>query len=105
MSSMPARFRHVVMFRWSADATAEAKAALAETLGRLPSEIDAIESYHFGPDAGLGDDNWDFAVVGDFADEAAYVVYRDHERHRAVVTEQIRPIISARASVQYRLDG
>jgi hypothetical protein len=96
--------RHVVMFRWSPDATAEAKAAVAEGLDGLPAAIEVIERYHHGPDAGLAEGNWDHVVVGDFADEAAYAEYRDHPVHRALIAEHIRPILAERAAVQYRIE-
>jgi hypothetical protein len=96
--------RHVVLFRWSTDATAEARAAATDGLDGLPAAIEAIARYHHGPDAGLAEGNWDHVVVGDFADEAAYAEYRDHPVHRALIAEHIRPILAERAAVQYRIE-
>ena len=97
--------RHVVMFRWTADATDEAKAAVARGLDGLPGAIPEIAAYRHGPDAGLADGNWDHVVVGDFADEAAYLEYRDHPVHQALIADHIRPIVAERAAVQYVIDG
>ena len=94
-------FRHVVMFRWTADATDESKARVATELATMPPEIDAISHYTFGPDVGLADGNWDFAVVADFADVAGYIAYRDHGSHQALIAQWIRPIIAERAAVQF----
>jgi hypothetical protein len=52
-------------------------------------------SYAIGDDLGLRDGNWSFAIVADFADEAAYRAYdldEAHNRARAgllPMTEQI----------------
>jgi hypothetical protein len=94
-------FRHVVLFRWTDDATEEQKAAVAERLGTLPGAIPELEAYHFGADAKINAGNYDFAVVADFADRASYLTYRDHPVHRAAVDECIKPIAAARAVAQY----
>jgi hypothetical protein len=94
-------FRHVVVFRWIEDATEEQKRAVEERLAALPGAIPEIEQYHYGADVGITDGNYDFAVVADFTDRAAFVTYRDHPAHRAAVDECIRPIMATRAAVQY----
>jgi len=94
-------FRHVAMFRWTVEASAEAKAAVASGLAQLPELIETVRGYHFGPDAGLGEGNWDFVVVADFDDADGYVVYRDHAAHQAVIAQRIRPLIADRAAVQF----
>lgn len=93
-------FRHVVLFRWNDMADDEGRRALADALAGLPAQIPELLAYRFGPDAGLAEDNWDFSVVADFADQAAYEVYRDHPAHQAVISERIRPLVAARAAVQ-----
>jgi hypothetical protein len=96
-------FRHVVMFRWTAEASAESKAEVASGLAGLPAAIDTIRAYRFGPDAGLAAGNWDFVVVADFTDVDGYLVYRDHEVHQALIAQAILPIVAERAAVQYTL--
>lgn len=93
-------FRHVVMFRWNDAADAAAKQAVADGLAALPGQISELLDYRYGPDAGLAEGNWDFAVVADFADQAGYEVYCDHQAHRAVIAELIRPLVAQRAAVQ-----
>ncbi|MEM8903677.1 MAG: Dabb family protein, partial [Actinomycetota bacterium] len=97
--------RHVVMFRWSGEASDEAKQAVADGLAALPAAIPEIRRYEFGPDAGLREGNWDFVVVGDFDDVAGYQRYAADERHQSVISEHIAPIISERAAVQYEVPG
>lgn len=94
-------FRHVVLFRWTEDATDEQRATLVKRLHELPDRIPEIEAFAIGADAGINPGNYDFAVAVDFADRDGYVVYRDHPAHRAVVEECLRPILADRAAVQY----
>ncbi|HEY7488220.1 MAG TPA: Dabb family protein [Streptosporangiaceae bacterium] len=94
-------FRHVAMFKWTAEATGEQKAAVSERLAGLPAAIPEIKAYHFGADAGLGADNFDFVVVADFEDRETFITYRDHPAHQAAIAEVIAPIRATRAAAQY----
>jgi hypothetical protein len=95
--------RHIVVFRWTADASEEQKQAVADELRKLPSSIPEVQELHVGPDAGIIPGNFDFAVVADFADQHGYLTYREHKAHRAVVEQYIQPIAAERAAVQYEL--
>ncbi len=95
-------FRHCVMFKWADGASEAVKSEIAAGLDRLAT-LDAVTSYHHGPDLGVSDGNWDYAIVGDFADEAAYRVYATEHGHLALINDLIKPNISARAAVQYEL--
>ncbi len=97
-------FRHVVMFRWQTAVTREAIAHLETGLGDLPGAIDTVRAYHFGPDVGLNDANWDFVVVADFDDRDGYLTYRDHDAHQRLITERVAPIVAERAAVQFEAD-
>ena len=94
-------FRHVVLFTWTQDATKEQKDALASGLATMPAAIGTIRAYAFGPDAGLGAANRDFAVVADFDDKAGYLTYRDHPAHRDLVNRLVTPIVAERAGIQF----
>jgi len=93
--------RHVVMFRWTEATTAEDVAAVEAALRLLPAVIPEIRSYTMGSDVGVNPGNFDFAVVADFDDEAGFVAYRDHPRHRAVITERISALLAERSAVQF----
>lgn len=59
-------------------------------------------SYTLGTDAGLRDGNWDFAIVADFADIAAYRGYdedAEHNRWRA----RLAPLTEQVARAQFEL--
>jgi hypothetical protein len=96
-------FRHVVMLRWKAEATPEQHAAVVNGLARLPEQIPEIRGYTVGADAHVNEGNYDLVVVADFDDADAYLVYRDHRDHQAVIREHIAPILAERAAVQHHL--
>ncbi len=90
------------MLKWAETATAEVKTEIGIGLNRL-AEFECVTSYHPGPDLGVSEGNWDYMLVGDFVDEAAYRQYADEEGHLALIADLIRPNITARAAVQYEV--
>lgn len=93
--------RHVSLFTFAPDATAAQREAVTVALVALSEMIPELRSYHFGPDAGINEGNFDYAVVADFDDVDGYIAYRDHPEHRRVLVEVIAPIIAARSAVQF----
>jgi hypothetical protein len=96
-------FRHVVMLRWEARATADQRAAVRDALLALPAQIPEVSRYSVGEDARVNEGNFDLVVVAEFDTVDHYLVYRDHPAHLAVIDELIRPILAARAAVQHEL--
>jgi quinol monooxygenase YgiN len=93
--------RHVVLFTWDDEMTEELERQFAAELTALATRTKGVLSYHAGPDLGLVEGNFDFAVVGDFEDAESYLGYRDHPEHQEIITRISRPHIKTRASVQY----
>jgi hypothetical protein len=93
--------RHMVLFRWISDATPEQKQRVVTELGQLAELLPTLRAYHVGPDLGLVEGNFDFAVAADFDDLDGYLTYRDNPGHRAVIAEFIQPIAAQRVAVQY----
>lgn len=93
--------RHVVLFRWRPSTTSGDIEAIAAGLAGLPPAIPEIATYRFGPDVGINEGTFDFAVVADFASPDDYLVYRDHPVHKAFIAERIAPHAAERAAVQY----
>src|SRR5271166_6146639 len=93
--------RHVVVFRWTPDATQEQKQRVAAELRRLPALLPVLRAYHVGADLGLAEGNFEFAVVADFDDLGGLQTYRDNPEHRAVIAQYIQLITAQRAAVQY----
>lgn len=98
-------FRHVVMFRFTEDATDEQRRALARGLAGMPAATGAIsvDDYKHGPDLGLNPASFDYVVVADFASQDAFLTYRDHPDHQALIRDLVTPVVAERASVQYEV--
>jgi hypothetical protein len=96
-------FRHVVLFRWTPEATAEQRAHLEAGLAELPALIPEIRNYEFGADAHVNEGNFDLAIVADFDDTEKYLVYRDHPAHVALIDDRIKPILAERAAAQHEI--
>ena len=95
-------FHHVLLFRWTSEATQEQIAAARDALAALDGTIPGMRSYRVGEDLGLRPDtSYDFAVVGLYDDESAWRKYVDDPQHRAVGDALVLPILAERASVQF----
>lgn len=94
-------FRHVVLFRWTPESTAEQRDGALAALQQWGRDAAGFGTLTVGPDAGVAEGNFDTAVVVDFPDRAAYVDYAADERHHRMIAEHIRPILHSRAAVQH----
>ena len=95
--------RHVALFRLKTGMPAGTQQALEDGLFLLAQTIQSISAYHYGPDLSLKEGNFDFAVVADFEDETAYRTYADHPAHVEFIKEQVAPVISERAALQFEI--
>jgi hypothetical protein len=93
--------RHTTLFKWTAEASDEQKAAVPAELGAFAPTVPSLRAFVIGADEGLNEGNFDFAVTADFDDEAGYVAYRDSPAHRELSARVIAPIVAQRASVQF----
>jgi hypothetical protein len=95
--------RHVAVFTWDDEMTDEMEQQLATELTALAPKLAGLRSYHCGPDVGLAEGNFDFAVVADFDDVDAYLAYRDNPEHRAIIGRLSGPHAKSRAALQYQI--
>lgn len=95
--------RHVVLFTWTEGMTREKEAQFTAELTALAATLPVVRSYHPGPDAGVIEGNFDYAVVADFDDVDSYIAYRDDPRHQDIIARFSRPNTKTRASVQYEI--
>ncbi|AFM17656.1 Stress responsive A/B Barrel Domain-containing protein [Mycolicibacterium chubuense NBB4] len=58
--------------------------------------------YTVGTDAGLREGNWDFVIVADFADTAAYRGYDDDAEHNRL-RGRLAPMVEQIARAQFEL--
>ena len=91
----------MALFKWSPSVTEAQRQRIHEALCRLPDHIPELRAYRIGPDAGLVEGNWEYAVVADFDDEEGWRTYTDHPEHQRVIADVIKPALAARAAVQY----
>ena len=95
--------RHVVMFSWRDGTGEEDVLSVARELNAMAADIDSLTAFHHGTDIGVNDGNFDYVVTADFDDRDGYVAYRDHPRHREVVSTVLAPLIAARSAVQFEV--
>ena len=95
--------RHVAVFSWDDAMTDALQQQLAAELTELAPRLPGLRAYHAGPDAGLVDGNFDFAVVADFDDADSYFAYRTNPEHQDIISRLSGPHATARASVQYEI--
>ena len=95
--------RNVVLLTLHETATDADRSAIIEALHTLPQRIPEIQQYSAGTDLGLAEGNVDVVAVGDFADQAGYETYRDHDAHHEVIATYIKPVLAARSAIQYEL--
>jgi Stress responsive A/B Barrel Domain len=93
--------RHIVLLAWKQEATAAQKAETAAQIASLPTLVPVIRAFASGADAGIIENNYDFAVTADFDDAAGYLAYREDPRHREIAAKYIAPIRAASAAIQY----
>jgi len=87
-----AHITHVVLFRWRADAPAEAIKAAAEGLAELATLVPNILELEVGYNFSDRSQGYGLALLVRFPNRAALEAYAPHPAHQRVVTELIRPI-------------
>ncbi|MBC9731592.1 Dabb family protein [Nocardioides marmotae] len=92
---------HVIELRFNDDTTDAQVEEMAAGLRGLREQIDTIRSMRMGRDLGLRADNFDFASLLEFDDQAGYLAFRDHPAHQQWVHDHVRPIIAERAGVLF----
>jgi hypothetical protein len=95
--------RHVVCFRWADGTTDEEVARVCEMHAALPGAVPELRRYDFGPDAGLAEGNFHFAIVADFDDQDGWLAYQRHPDHQAVVV-LLQSVAPDRVRVQFDVD-
>jgi len=94
-------FRHVALFRFTAESTDAQRRAVIDALHALPSTITELRAYDVSFDAGLVEGNWHASVVADFDDEEGWRTYTADGEHQRILAELIRPILAERAATQH----
>jgi hypothetical protein len=95
--------RHVTLFRWNESATPEIEQQLIAELAELRPRLAGNRALLAGPDVGIIEGNYDFAVVADFDDADSYLGYRNHPEHQDIIRRLSAPITSERHTVQFEI--
>jgi hypothetical protein len=95
--------RHVVLFQFTDDTTVEQIDDYERSLVDYVATLDRVESYRIGRDARLNPGTFDFSIVAEFTDEAAFREYFDGDRHRQIQRDTAS-MIAAKSSSQSRFD-
>jgi hypothetical protein len=85
--------RNVVMMKLKADSDPSEVESVMAQFEHL--DCPGTVSYTLGPDAGLREGNWDWAIVADFADTEAYRGYdsdSEHNRLRGLLAPHMEQV-------------
>lgn len=94
--------RHVVMFKFKPEVSADDRAAFREMLHKLADDIDLIQALETGENVVESPRACDMVLMVDVADEAALQAYAKHPDHQPVL-QRAGEIISASYVVDYPL--
>jgi len=100
-------FRHIVLFKWKPGTSADTVEEIVAGLTACGLALPGTRAYTCGPDVAIGgglggsEDRFDFAVVADFDDEAAWRAYDEDAEHNRLRAELIRPLIAGRVIAQF----
>ena len=97
--------RHCVLLKFHPDTSEEIMERAAAGIRALPDFIPEFVKYSVGVDAKLREDNYDLAVIGDFATSDDYLVYASPPKHLEVISELLAPYLEGRSAVQYECDS
>lgn len=90
--------KHVVMFKFKAEADPhQCKNVLAD-LRKLPDKIDVIRTYEVGEDVLRSPRSWDAVLISTFDDLETLQIYTRHDDHMEVAL-RIQPLVEAVAAV------
>jgi len=92
--------RNVVLAKLTSGYDAAEVASIQEGLRNL--DTPGTVQYTVGPDAGLRDGNWDFVIVADFDDVAAYRTYDEDAAHNEL-RARLAPFVDQIARAQFEI--
>lgn len=82
--------RHVVLMKIGGDPDAEFVARMDRAVADMAASIPEVLASSGGSDVSGKSENFDYAIVFDFADAAAYERYRVHPVHTAFIEAFMR---------------
>jgi 2,3-dihydroxy-p-cumate/2,3-dihydroxybenzoate 3,4-dioxygenase len=95
--------RHVVLFRFREDASAEQRRAVLDGISSLPDRFPALERFQQGENVSRRDDRFTHGFVAEVATRADLEAYLDSEGHEHFVATLFRPAVEERAIVSFEV--
>ena len=96
--------RHIVLLRWSENATEESKVSTLRALHGLAAEVPTVKDLKAGTDfAGRG--NFDLALTIDFDSRDDLMAYLEHPAHRHVVATNIKETVAQSEILDFEHPG
>ena len=94
--------RQITLLRFKEDMSDTDVQAMGEGLAQLVDVVPGIHRFEFGPDLGLENDTFDYALIIDFDSVDVWQSYRAHPTHVAFAEKYV-PRMEDIVRVQYRL--
>ena len=96
--------KHIVLFRFKADASADRVAALMAEYEGFAERYPAMRSFDIGWNVSERDDRFDAGFVVEFETEQELKDYLNSTTHEEHVVERFRPLIAERAIVSFEFE-
>jgi hypothetical protein len=93
--------RHIVLMSFPDGRDEDFITRMTEGVAAMARAIPDIQAATCGPDVSGQDENYDYALVLDFTDRAAYGRYRVHAAHQAFIAAFMRGRTIEKVRVQY----
>lgn len=94
---------HIVLFKWKAEASPDAIAAVFEALRQLKNQIPEIVELSCGENFSERSQGFQHGLVVRFRDRQGLATYQPHPAHQAVVQSLIKPIVAEILAVDYEI--
>lgn len=95
-------FRHVVLFKFKPEATAEQIKEIEKAFAELPSKIDTVTGYEWGTSQSVEglNDGFTHCFLVTFKDKAGLEKYLPHEAHKAFGAK-LKPLLEKATVFDY----
>lgn len=92
--------RHIALFRFRPDVSDDDTERFHHAVVAALSEIPAVQQWSAGPALGLQSGGYDYGLLIDIRDAAAFTEYKSHPAHRALIERHIKPAVAETARIQ-----
>ncbi len=97
--------KHLVCFKFKPEIGAADVQATLDALNALPGQIPGVRNWSLGRNLSTRDTTFDYALSGEFADEAGLQGYLRHPAPDQLARERLGPQWASRAIVDYEFPG